>query len=287
MRTEGRPVPTRAHVFTHGLGAVVIALALMVAGGVVSVAQSASGSASRHVGAKASSVPCTSLTVRETAATSTTNYGPGTVVTMSASLHNTSSQTCSIAVGATSPSLIVKNSNGVEEWSTCGAAGELQACALYLMLETLQPGGTYTRTATWDQRSGASGTRVPAGVYQLTVHFNGVTGQASTKFNLTPLTTPRTVDVTLADSGRSYSLTRGTRLVVQLSGPAIYTWTEPVSSNSPELKRTAGSSANPAITTFVAEKTGEARVTAVGGPKCYPQCLMPSRLFTIIASVVE
>jgi hypothetical protein len=205
---------------------------------------------------------------------------------MSASLHNVSSQTCSIAVGATSPSLIVKNSGGVEQWSTCGG-GELNACALYLMLETLQPGGTYTRTATWAQRSGSSPTRVPVGVYKLTVHFDGVTGQASTTFNLTTLTPPRTVDVTLADSGRHYSLTRGTRLVIQLSGPAIYAWTEPVSSNPAVLKRAVGSSANPTNTTFIAEKIGEARVTAEGNPKCYPQCLMPSRLFTIIASVVE
>jgi flavin reductase (DIM6/NTAB) family NADH-FMN oxidoreductase RutF len=157
---------------------------------------------------------------------------------------------------------------------------------MYLMLETLQLGGTFTRTATWDQRSAATGTRVPTGVYILTVNFNGVTGQTSTKFNLTALTPPRTIDVTLADSGRRYSLTRGARLVVQLSGPAIYIWSEPVSSNSAVLKRTVGSSANPSLTTFIAEKTGEARVTAVGSPKCYPLCLMPSRLFTIIASVV-
>ncbi|HVA69804.1 MAG TPA: hypothetical protein VNF08_00560 [Acidimicrobiales bacterium] len=287
MKTEGRPVITRAHVLTHGLGVGVIALVLMVAGGVVSVAQSASGSAARHVAAKASSVPCTSMMVRERAATNETSYGPGSVVRMSASLHNTSSQTCSIAVGATSPSLIVKNASGVEEWSTCGATGGLQACALYLMLETLQPGGTYTRTATWDQHSSASATRAPPGVYRLSVHFNGVTGQASTKFNLTALTPPRTVTVTEADSGHRYSLTRGTRLVVQLSGPAIYTWTEPVSSNPAVLKRTVSSSANPAITTFIAQKKGVARVTAVGNPKCYPQCLMPSRVFTIIVSVAE
>jgi hypothetical protein len=206
---------------------------------------------------------------------------------MSASIHNTSPRTCSIAVGAISPSLIVKNSSGAVVWSTCGGAGDLHACALYLMLETLQPGGTYTRTATWDQRSGAAAARVPTGVYELTVNINGLTGQASTKFNLTALTSPRTINVTLADSGRNYSLTRGARLVVQLSGPAIYTWTEPVSSNPAVLKRTVVSSANPAITTFIAEKTGKARVTAVGNPNCYPLCLMPSRLFTIIASVVD
>jgi hypothetical protein len=205
---------------------------------------------------------------------------------MTASIHNTSTQTCSVAIGATSPSFIVDNSSGVEVWSNCGGAGEFRACALYLMLETLQPGGTYTKTATWDQRSGAMATRVPVGVYELTAHFDVVTGQASTKFNLTALAPPRIIHVTLADSGHSYSLSRGTRLVVQLSGPTIYIWTEPVSSNPAVLKGTGGSSGSAATATFVAEMTGKARVTAVGSATCSPLCLMPSRLFTLSASVV-
>lgn len=225
--------------------------------------------------------------VSETTATNAKNYGPGSVVTMTASIHNTSNQTCYIAIGATSPSFIVDNSSGVEVWSNCGGAGQVHACALYLMLETLQPGATYTKTATWGQRSGAVATRVPVGVYELTARFDIVTGQATTKFNLTSLAPLRTVDVTLADSGHNYSLVRGTRLVVQLSGPAIYTWAEPLSSNSAVLKRTGGSSGSTSVATFVAETKGEARVTATGDPVCYPQCLMPSRLFTITVSVLE
>ncbi len=286
MTTKGRPSPTRARVLTRELGVVAIALVLTMGGIVVSVAAYASGNAVAHLGAKASAVSCTSLRVSERATTDEKSYGPGSIVRLSASIHNSSTKACSMAIGAISPSLIVDNANGVEVWSNCGGAGEFHACALYLMLETIQPGATYTKTYTWDQRSGASGARAPTGVYKLTVHFSGLAGQASTKFNLTALTPPRTIDVTQADSGRSFSLTRGDRLVVQLSGPAIYTWTEPVSSNPAVLKRTVDSSANPALTTFIAEKIGKARVTAVGNPKCYPQCLMPSRLFTIIASVV-
>jgi hypothetical protein len=256
-----------------------------MSGVVINVAAYAAGNAVGHLGAKASAVSCTSLPVSETATTNEKNYGPGSIVSLTASIHNPSTQACSMAIGATSPSLIVDNASGVEVWSNCGGAGEFHACALYLMLETLRPGATYTKTDTWDQSSGASGARAPTGVYQLTVHFSGFAGQASTKFNLTALTPSRSVAVTPADSGRRFSLTRGVRLVVQLSSPTIYTWTEPISSNPAVLQRATASSANPAITTFIAEKIGEARVTAVGNPKCYPLCMMPSRLFTIIVSV--
>lgn len=287
MTFERRSSPTCAHALTRELGVVVIAIVLMFACGALSVAAYASGDTVPHLTAKASSAPCTSLTISESATTNEKSYGPRSVVTMTASIHNTSTQTCSVAVGPTSPSLIVDNSGGVEVWSNCGGAGEFDACALYLLLETLQPGGTYTKTATWDQGSGASGARVPPGVFQLNVHFDGVSGQVSTKFNLTALAPPRTINVTQADSGRTYSLTRGTRLVVELSGPTIYTWTAPVSSNPSVVKRLASSSSNATLTTFVAQMKGESRITAVGNPTCYPQCLMASRLFTITATVVS
>lgn len=285
MTLRRRLSPTRTRAFARECGVVGVALLLLSVSGVVSVAANAAGNGVGHVGARASSVPCTSSTVSETTTTNQKYYGPGSVVTMYASIHNTSTQTCSEAVGATSPSFVVDNSSGVEVWRNCGGAGEIGACPLYLIDETLQPGGTYTKTSTWDQHSGASATRVPVGAYVMTTHFNGVTGQASTKFNLTA-TTPRIIHVTQADSGRSYSMPRGTQLLVQLSGPAIYTWTEPISSNPAVLRRTGGSSASDAVTTFVAETKGEARVTAVGNPTCYPLCLMPSQLFTFTASVV-
>jgi hypothetical protein len=204
---------------------------------------------------------------------------------MTASIHNTSTKSCSVGVGPTSPSLVVDNSSGVEVWSNCGGAGEFHACALYLMLETLQPGATYTKTATWDQRSGALAARVPAGVYELTANFDGVSSQASTHFTLSASNPPRLIHVTQADSGHRYSMTRGARLSVQLSGTAIYVWTEPVSSNPAVLKRTGGSTGESATAAFVAQAKGNARVTAVGNPTCYPQCLMASRLFTFTVSV--
>lgn len=286
MTVKPRLLPTRTRALARELGAVGIVLLLVIVGGGVSVAANAPRDGVAHVGARATSVPCASPTASETATTNQKDYGPGSVVTMTASIHNTSTKTCSTAVGPTSPSIVVDNSSGVEVWSSCGGAGKFHACALYLIDETLQPGATYTKTSTWNQRSGTTGKRVPVGTYVMTAHFNGITGQASTKFNLTATTPPRIIHVTESDSGHSYSVPRGTQLLVQLSGPTIYTWTEPISSNPAVLKRTSGSSGSGAAATFVAEAKGEARVTAVGNPTCYPQCLMPSRLFTFTVSVV-
>jgi hypothetical protein len=91
--------------------------------------------------------------------------------------------------------------------------------------------------------------------------------------------------VTQADSGHSYALHTGDLLVVQLSGPSIYTWTEPSSSDPLVLQRTGGSSGATANATFVVSGKGMVNVTATDNPNCYPQCLSPSRLFEVTVSV--
>src|ERR1019366_9467484 len=103
MKTEGRSSPTRALTLVRVLGVAVIALVLTMIGGVIGVAAHASGGAVGHVGAKASAPSCSSITLSETATTNAKSYGPGTVVTMTASIHNSSTHTCSMAIGATSP----------------------------------------------------------------------------------------------------------------------------------------------------------------------------------------
>lgn len=282
-----RSSPARTRAFVRELGVVGIALAFTIVGGVVSVEASATGGGLSPFAANAHSVPCTPSALSETAATSKKSYGPGSLVTMMASIHNTSTRVCSVSIGAISPSFIVTNSSGVKVWGSCGVNSQFGACALYLMLENLKPGGTYTKVATWNQRSSPTATRVPTGVYKLTTHFDGVNGRASTRFSLTAVISSPTVRVTQGDSGQSYVLHRGTLLVVQLSGPTIYTWTEPASSNSAVLQRTGGSSGNAVTATFVAEAKGAARVTAFDNPNCYPLCLPPTQLFTLNVSVVN
>jgi len=102
----------------------------------------------------------------------------------------------------------------------------------------------------------------------------------------TTATPSRTITVTQADSGRSYALHRGDHLIVQLTGPSFYIWTEPSSSNQAVLQRTGGSTGATASAAFVARSTGKATVSAIDNPNCYPQCLPPSRLFEVGVSVV-
>jgi hypothetical protein len=92
-------------------------------------------------------------------------------------------------------------------------------------------------------------------------------------------TPTHTITVTWADHGRSYSVHKGDRLDVELSGALSgFTWTEPNSSNSPVVRRTSGSSGQ---AEFVAIGPGKATLTAVGNPKCYPQCMIASFSFEV------
>lgn len=95
-----------------------------------------------------------------------------------------------------------------------------------------------------------------------------------------------TITVTQADSGHSYVLHIGDHLVVQLSGPSNYTWTEPTSSDHAVLNPTGGSSGANASADFLAVAMGTAKVMATDNPNCYPQCLAPSRLFEVSVSAV-
>ena len=96
---------------------------------------------------------------------------------------------------------------------------------------------------------------------------------------------PGTITVTQADSGRSYALHLGDRLVVQLSGPSNYTWTKPTSSDQAVLQSTGASSGASASAGFLVMALGTAKVSATDNPNCYPQCLSPSRLFEVTVSV--
>ncbi len=230
---------------------------------------------------------CSASDVREVVSTSQQSFGPGMMVVMKSSVRNVSSKICSVAVGPTSPSFTVTSSKSVVVWNNCYANDRPGACALDLVAQTLKPGATYAKTVAWDQRSGQPPARVPTGSYRLTAHFSGTGGNHATRFQLTTTASPGWITVTQADSGRSYSLHKGARLFIQLMGPAIYTWSEPVSSNETVLERSVGSSGNIATATFVATSTGHARVTAIDSPNCYPQCLPPSRLFVLTVFVVN
>jgi hypothetical protein len=95
----------------------------------------------------------------------------------------------------------------------------------------------------------------------------------------------KTVEVTQADNDMSYTVAKGDRLVVTLTGPAVYRWTRPSSSNGPVLRRTSGRAGSTATGGFVTRSKGTADVTAVDNPRCYPKCLGPSYLFQVTVTV--
>lgn len=285
-----RPWSSRrgSRLFVASRGAGALALFVVALAGTSGVAASASGASGGPVphATSANSAPCSPSVLRETTTVNRTSYPPGTVVRMTISIRNASTATCIVGVGPTSPSFSVTNSKGAVVWNGCYANDQPGACAQYLMARSLAPGAAYAKTRTWDQRSGAPPARVPLGVYTLTTHFEGGAGTHVVRFKLTAAVAPRTLSVTEADSGHSYTLHVGDRLVVQLSGPSIYTWTESVSSNPAVLARSRGSSGATTTAIFVASAKGRARVTATDNPNCYPQCLPPSRLFVVTVTVL-
>jgi hypothetical protein len=249
-----------------------------------------SGAAAPRESGRSVTPQCPSSALQSTAATDRSHFAPGQVVRMTFVVRNTSRRTCRIAVGQTSPSFNVTNAQGVEVWNNCYHVGQPGMCAQYLMLRTLRPGTAYVERQRWNQESGASGARAPAGPYELTVRYGGASLTRHVRFRL-DAGGARVVSVTAANSGESFALRVGDQLVVQLTGPSLYTWTEPATSDATVLERTQGTSGATATGTFTAVAPGRARVTAAGNPACYPMCLqpslMPSRLFEVTVTVTS
>ena len=122
-----------------------------------------------------------------------------------------------------------------------------------------------------------SNLRAP-GLYRLHVVFSGVAQLADAYFDVgPPLDAPRVF--TEAQSGEHVTLRVGQYLMLRLN-EAVYRWSAVRSSNSNVLVK--GSS--PPVT-FLALAVGTATLRATGTPQCYPQCLLPSRLFELTVTV--
>jgi len=99
---------------------------------------------------------------------------------------------------------------------------------------------------------------------------------------------PVSLPLSTSDNGRQITLRLGDRLNLHLVGPSIYVWTPATASNSAVLNRVSadpGNSVSRAV--FVARGPGRSTVTAVDNPRCYPQCLPPSRLFQVRVVVTK
>jgi hypothetical protein len=233
------------------------------------------------VAAAANPPTCTSNEVALSATPEHLLYTSGDLVHVTAALHNHSATACSFATGPSSPNFILANSTGVTVWGSCWFGGGPAPCPDYLLHRNLGPGATYRDRLTWDQRTGRPDLDVPAGRYTFKAGLPGPNLRAATSFVLT-----RTHDVTVtqADSGHHYVLAVGDLLTLRLrTSPLV--WTTATSSDPRVLVQL--SEMNPVAGYFVfrALASGSARVSSVGNPSCYPQCLMPSRLYFVTVTV--
>jgi hypothetical protein len=238
-------------------------------------------SAPATVAATTNPSSCSSNQVALTATPDHVRYTSGTLVHVTVALHNHSTTACSFATGPSSPNFILANSAGVTVWASCWSGGGALPCPDYLLHRKLGPGATYRERLTWNQRTGHPELVVPAGRYTFTAGLLGLNIRAAASF---VLTRPQNVTVTLADSGHHYVLAVGDLLTLQLATSPLI-WTTAASSDPRVLIHL--SEMNPVAGYFVfrALATGSARVSSVGNPSCYPQCLMPSRLFFVTVTV--
>jgi hypothetical protein len=253
----------------------IVVVALVVASAMVPLLESGPAASSPI------SSGCTPSQVTLSATPDQPFYVRGALVHVTVALHNRSAESCSFVTGPFSPSFLLANAAGVTVWGSCWFGGGPAPCAYYLLHRTLAPGATYRDRLTWDQRTGHPDLPTPAGRYIFNANFPGLSLRTTTSF---VLSRPRNVTVTLADSGRPYALVVGDLLTVRLLASPLV-WTTAVSSDTrvltalPEMNPVAG------LYVFSALAPGTARVTAVGNPACYPQCLMASRLFFVTVTV--
>ncbi len=234
--------------------------------------------------AEAAVAGCPAPALRLVVGTAAAAYGPGVRIVIGARATNVSAAPCGLAVGATAPSIQIVGPTGRVVWRDCWAAGSPQPCPTVLVERVLRPGASLTAHAAWDQLIGPA-TRAATGPYRVSMRW-GPGAPATTTVRLVAAST-RSLRLGLADGGGWYALVVGGRLAVTLEGSAVYRWTVPASSRPDLLGVVAGSSGSTATGTLVARSPGTAIVTATGTPACYPQCLLPSRLFRVTVTVVR
>ncbi len=197
-------------------------------------------------------------------------------------LLNHSAVGCSYDTGPFSPNLVLSNSEGATVWGSCWFGGGPAPCAYFLRRNVLAPGATYRDRLTWDERTGHPDLPAPVGRYTLTANLQGLALVASTSFDMIR---SHFVTVTLGDLGRHYALSVGDYLVVRLVDPPLG-WTS-ARSSTPRTVNVV-TEVNPVAGLFVyrALRPGIARISAVGNPTCYPECLMASRNFFVTVSVL-
>jgi hypothetical protein len=89
-----------------------------------------------------------------------------------------------------------------------------------------------------------------------------------------------TLHLTSADSGNTYTVRRGDRLLVSLQADAKYTWSEPSATTS-TVRRISGRSGVSAAGRFVAGRNGRTTLVATQRPNCKAGCSSKPHRFSV------
>jgi len=89
--------------------------------------------------------------------------------------------------------------------------------------------------------------------------------------------TPATITLTARDSGATVTATAGASIVVRLGAVTNFKWSIPDSSDGGVVSRTDGvvGSDGSAEATFKVIGPGQATLSAVDNPRCFPICALP------------
>ena len=99
--------------------------------------------------------------------------------------------------------------------------------------------------------------------------------------------TPVNLAVAVTDSGRQYYLRVGDHLLFKLVGPGAYLWKPLVSSAPKVLAVVSSRGGSVAYANVVGRSPGRSVASAIDNPRCYPQCLPPSRIFQVSVIVAR
>lgn len=224
------------------------------------------------------SASCTNAQLRTAASTNRPTYPTSATVHVRAVITNVSTHSCSVVVGGTSPTFTIYNPAGVAQWSYCSSLVQPEMCPQYLRVVNLAPKASYSTTNSWAMATATNSNPPAAGLYRLHVVFSGVAQLANAYFDVGPsLDAPRVI--TGVQSGTHVTLRAGDYVLFR-PNESIYRWSAVRSSNPKVLVTSASSPVR-----FWALSVGTATLRATGTPKCYPQCLVPSRLFQLTVTV--
>ncbi|MDE3007455.1 MAG: hypothetical protein KGJ10_01950 [Acidobacteriota bacterium] len=256
----------------HRYGRWVVGLAMSASVGVVPAATSVAAAPPRPL-------PCAAPQLHVSLTTNPSTVLVGQTVATRAILENVSTVACTVTIGGTTPTFTVYDRAGVAVWSYCDSLVKSEMCPQFLRLVTLAPGHRIVTTASWATSSVAPATT--AGTYRLEWRLVGTNISASSSIHLASSASVSRV-ITEADAGHVVTLKVGQSLELRLSS-STYVWSTPRLSNPSVVTPVSSATASPP--TFVAASPGRVVLSTVGTPRCYPQCLMPSRLVRVVLRV--